>query len=399
MALDFQQVRRQVLELGASAPARELELAKRRELAAEWFTLWKVANTALLEKVRLVVAQYDPAIRCALPLPGHGNRLDLCIPTPDLPSTASLLAADGSQINLDRHSAVDYCLINTGAIQIGHNTGTQPEITVRSWLYYAEELYTATGLISEQSLALQRDVAERGLLAELATGLASPVVAITDGPIELWGAKHTDTEAETEFRENLNKHLHNLARLAELGVATAGYVDKPSADLVIRLLEIAEASGSELQDLRHYHPLRGVSDYDLFAALLAPGERSGVFGIQSQSARQYQDQLGLHFFYMNVGREGHPWIPRVEVPAWVAQNPLLLDTLHAVLVNQCQLVGERPYPYILHRAHEVAVVSQEERDQVTAMISLELRRRGLSSSEVSAKQALKLQPGRKRYTT
>jgi hypothetical protein len=105
----------------------------------------------------------------------------------------------------------------------------------------------------------------------------------------------------------------------------------------------------------------------------------------------------LHFFYLNVGRPGRPWLARVEIPAWVAEDDLMLDTLHATLVQQCQVMGSRPYPYLLHRAHETAVVSLAERDQITQMIVMELRRRGVQVGEESYKQSAKDLSGRTRY--
>jgi hypothetical protein len=172
-------------------------------------------------------------------------------------------------------------------------------------------------------------------------------------------------------------------------VTTAGYVDKPSANLVVRLLEIVETPLADLPQIKDCHPLRGVSDLYIYRDLLAPGERSAIFAMQSQSVKNYTGPLGLHFFYLNVGREGHPWLARVEIPAWVADNPEMLDHLQAVLVHQCQLMGSRPYPYLLHRAHETAVVTQEEKAQVTQMIALELRRRGVEVGEQSYKQSAK----------
>ena len=59
--------------------------------------------------------------------------------------------------------------------------------------------------------------------------------------------------------------------------------------------------------------------------------------------------LALHFFYLNVGAENDDYLARVEIPAWVAENPAQLDTLHAVLISQCRMLGPRPYPYLLHR--------------------------------------------------
>jgi hypothetical protein len=87
----------------------------------------------------------------------------------------------------------------------------------------------------------------------------------------------------------------------------------------------------------------------------------------------------------------------VEIPAWVAENGQMLDTLQATLVQQCRVMGSRPYPYLLHRAHETAVVTLEERDQVTQMIVMELRRRGVPVAEESYKQSAKGLQGRTRY--
>jgi len=75
----------------------------------------------------------------------------------------------------------------------------------------------------------------------------------------------------------------------------------------------------------------------------------------------------------------------------------MLDNLHAVLVHQCRMMGSRPYPYLLHRAHEAAVVSLQEKEQVTQMIALELRKRGVIVGEQSYKQAAKDSAARTRY--
>jgi hypothetical protein len=215
--------------------------------------------------------------------------------------------------------------------------------------------------------------------------------------MELWGAKDNDPDYVSDYQASLADYLLVLKDLSQRNVVTAGYVDKPFAALLVRLLEVADASEEDLPGIRQFHPLRGVRDTDLLAPLLAPGERSAVFVLQSQSSKNYADQLALHFFYLNVGRPGKPWLARVETPAWVAASPQLLDSLHAVLVDQCRILGSRPYPYLLHRAHETAVVSLEERDQVMQMIALELQRQGVPLSGQSNKQALKVSAGRTRY--
>jgi hypothetical protein len=115
--------------------------------------------------------------------------------------------------------------------------------------------------------------------------------------------------------------------------------------------------------------------------------------------QDYQDRLRLHFFYLNVGTAERPWLVRVEVPQWVAQAPALLELLHATLIEQCRALGTRPYPYALHRAHEVAVITREESQQIETMLLAEMQRQGVVVSERSHKQGLKDNSGNKtRYT-
>ena len=95
----------------------------------------------------------------------------------------------------------------------------------------------------------------------------------------------------------------------------------------------------------------------------------------------------------------YPQIARVEIPGWVAADRVKLDLLHAVLLEQCRMLGSRPYPYLLNRAHEIAVVGQEEKEQIEQLLALESRRQGEAVGNPSNKQVGKdsLAMGRKRY--
>jgi hypothetical protein len=396
MSIDFQEVRSQVKQLGELAPQRARDIQELREKALA--TLRDIATDmqVLRQKVHLIVRSHDPNLRCALPADPNLRSLETLnagYPAPALPSTGTLLAADGSQISPDRNLEVQYGLINVGAIQMSLIDGQAPRLFVKSDLLYDQELQTLTGLMSDDDVALLRDLNERSILADLAEQAAPPVITFTDGPMELWGAKNVDSESP--FTRQLDEYLQVLARLARLNVATAGYVDKPFANLVVRLLEVALLDQGRLNEVKEYYPLRGVTDLYLFRRLLQPGERSAVFALQSKSAANYREALALHFFYLNVGRGG---LARVEIPAWVAGDSHLLDSLHAVLIGQCQVMGSRPYPYLLHRAHETAVVTLEEKDQVTQMILIELRQRGVEVDQISNKQGAKDASGsRKSY--
>lgn len=398
MSIDFQQVRQQVQEYGESAAARQRALGELRSLAAELLKEHSQDSEMLRRKVR-TARQSEPTLRCALPPDPElrpAEALDSGFPLPPAPPQATILAADGSQIIPDRHAEVQYGLINLGAIKMRLGSGDAPKEIVSSKLIAGEELFSPSGSPrSEGALALQRDLSERQALSELARQAAAPVITFTDGPMELWGAKEGDELAE--YKDSLEKYRQALEDLHQQQVATAGYVDKPAANLVVRLLEVALCPETEMTKIKDFHPLHGVSDTALLKELLAMGERSAVFAIQSKSASNYPGPLALHFFYLNVGRPGHTHLARVEIPAWVAGQAVLLDSLHAVLVGQCRLMGGRPYPYLLHRAHETAVVSLDEKSQVTQMIVLELRRRGLEVGEISNKQSAKDLDRRTRY--
>ena len=389
MSLDFQQISLKIKEIGAGARQHEEGLAKLRKHASHLLAHYAGRLDELRNQVERA-RQNDPNLRCALPF---NERLDAYYPPAAYPERLTLLAADGSQVAPDRHASVQYGLVNVGAIVMELTSGKPPEISTDSRLLFAEELYTQAGMLTEEAIALRRDIAERKKLLELASKFPPPVVALTDGPVELWGAKGG---GEDEYRHNLQVHLSILSQLQSKDVTVAGYVDKPGADLVVRLLEIAELSEDELKDVRIKHSLRGVTDRWLYSELLPGGHRSSVFGLQSSSRQHYTGSLGLHFFYLNVGDEKHPWLVRVEVPAWVADNESKLKLLHSVLLQQCGIMGARPYPYILHRAHEVAVVTYEERQQVEQMLAVELRRSGGVVEGESAKQSAKNLPGRTR---
>jgi hypothetical protein len=84
----------------------------------------------------------------------------------------------------------------------------------------------------------------------------------------------------------------------------------------------------------------------------------------------------------------------VEIPKWVADDNKKLDILHCVLIEQCKMMGSRPYPYLLHRAHETAVVRYEEKGQVEQLLALELRRIRSEVGDGSNKSSAKGLKGR-----
>lgn len=393
MPVNYQQIKSQIRTWGEKAPQREEKISRLRDTCRQLIS--GLDDAAALEKRIHAARELSPHLRTASPA---GEAPSRCFPLPALESSPLLLAADGSQINPDRHAAVEFCVINVGAFTMqagaGARDASQPAEYVKSDLLTSEELYENDGLVTEEMVALRRDLKERQFIAELAGRIAPPVVALTDGPLELFAGP--ELSRSESFRKLFDEYLQVMAVIAEKRVVTAGYVDKPHSDLLVRMLEISQLGVDELDKAGKERRFLGIIDVDLFIDRLQPGERSAVFKIISPSAEQFSGDLALHFFYLNAGRPGSPWITRVEVPAWAACDKAALGMLHAVLIQQCRMLGNAPYPYVLSRAHEVAVVRMPERDMIEGMLQSELLQRGMAPGRQSNKQHHKNHAGRRR---
>jgi hypothetical protein len=388
MAIDFQQIYTKIKEIGAGARERKKTLEERRARARDLLA----AYASELDALRAVVEaakRADPNLRCALPL---DETLASPYPPPASVPQATLIAADGSQVNPDRHAAIQYYVINVGAIAMQVGSGSTPEVFTDTQLHMLDEFDDT--FFSDSQVALQRDVAERKKLLEMADNRPGTVIALTEGQLELWGA--VDAENAREFEKNLQDYLDVLRALEKRRVITAGYVDKPGANWVSKLLELATIPETELKNHRRNRPLLGVTDRWLFEQILGKHERSAVFALQSKSSEKYADSISIHFFYLNVGDGKHPKIARVDVPFWVVQDTSALNNLHAALIEQAKLMSNAPFPYLLHRAHEIAVVTQREKEQIDQMLALAIRNSGGEVGEISGKQSAKDLPGRTR---
>lgn len=395
MPVDYQNLQQHIHELGIEAVRTEEHLKNKRQQARDLLLEPGIPLENVRNKVLHAVDSHDPNLRCALPRENTSEHLAACIRLPAKPSYGTIIAADGSQINPDRHAEVNYCLINVGAIQMQNGSSDPPKTHVQSHLIYGRDMYAAGRIMTVNTVALKRDLNERKLLAELgAQAQTAPVITFTDGPLELWGS--TDPDTRSTFQNTLLEYHQVLINLQQLKIITAGYVDRPGANLIVRLLEVAMIPTDELPKLAASHPLEGITDLELYQDLLAPGERSAVFSILSNSSRHYRGDIRLNFFYLNVSKHS-PKIARVEIPEWVAVDPEMINALHSALFDQCQVIGGRAYPYLLHRAHEVAVVTLAERDQITQLILNELQLRGFAIGEKSEKQQTKELGGKKRY--
>ena len=393
MPVNLLDIQKKLNDFSSQAQARRQKLARRQEEIINLIEGYADRLDELRDRVARAVEHY-PQLRCAVPC---GEALDAVIPMPDLPARFTVLAADGSQINPSRHARVEFCVINVGLVKMMRGSGMTPEVkTISQLLDYDALFLPAGGMITEGMVALKRDLQEREALLQISENLRPPAISMTDGPLELY---HEPRES-AEFTQTFEKYLDVLRDLSERGLMISGYVDKPGSDLIVRLLELVHMSDEDLASPGQYRRrFGGVRDISLMQGLLnSPGDRSALFAIFSQTAMRYGKELLPHFFYLNVGGAGKPHLARVEVPGWVARDPEAVGKLQAVLMEQAAMMGTRPYPYILHRAHEVAVVTLPEHEHVEGMIVAEFQRRGIPVDEQSYKQYHKdLTTGKTRY--
>ncbi len=388
MPINFQQIRSAIFKFGQEAPAQAKLREENLEKALSLLDQYSQESEKLLDRIQLALFA-NPELRCALPTSENLNTPISVIFTDE---PLILLAADGSQIIPDQHLAVQFGVINVGLMRM--QPGTTPTESIESDLLFAQDIFSEQGfLIGEELIALRRDHKERSHLLQAALEEQQTVLTLTDGPLELF----REGRETAEYKNLLGDYLNILTEMAQNAVLTAGYVDKPRSDLLIRTLELTLLPDDQLSEAGRIRQLPGITDADLYGRVLQPQQRSTLLKLNSSSSKRFSGALAIHFFYLNIGRPGRPQIARVEIPAWVLKHPANIDRIHQQLLDQCQIMGGKAYPYILHRAHEVAMVSYQERQHLLGLLQQTLLSQGLDPGDKSSKQYHKDLSGKTRY--
>ena len=376
MPLNYLQLQPQIEQYSQRASFSRQELASKLQTALELLRDCGRRHSEIRSTLNDRITSRQRGDRCALLAD------EPAVTSSDSPESGSsyiLLASDGSQIVPNSHDALSVALVNTSRLCYQPGSGLAPQVKVFTKFLSDESGQIELGEVSEDLVSLKRDVEEMRVLAEWQNDSGLPVIALGDGPLELFH----QPRSEAEFTRAFDMYQSALSDLRVKGVIAAGYTDRPRASLVVKMLEYMNEGIQQ-------NNLGGLEDLTLFSELLKPGQRSAVFALWSSSSQKYTGSLALHFFYLNAGSEKFPWIARVEIPAWVTVDPQQVSLLQRALLEQCRLMSTRPYPYLLHRAHEEAVVHFDEKEQLISRLAVELQRRGLgvsaSSNKLSAKE-------------
>jgi hypothetical protein len=302
-------------------------------------------------------------------------------PLPTAPADFTVLAADGSHIDVDRHQSARCYLINIGSAVICY--GSHPDATLTSTprLYSDEKdlaLVPPGGgreqLVEGTILGAKRSVEECKALAGLAAGLApeSIALALLDGTLILWGLEaYPDFVTDVLLHQGLLQCLDAMKKLnQDRHLALASYISFPRSTDVVNVLRVAVCP-SNIPDCDKQCPpgkerdcdgVAGVRDRDLFMNLLENGERSALFISPSKIVGEHYGEHRVYFFYLRVGDE----IARIEIPQWVAENTDLLNLTHSLVYDQCK--RGHGYPVTLSEAHEQAVVTGADRENFRQLV-------------------------------
>ncbi len=327
--------------------------------------------------------------RAARPLT-QDTPLNAQIDPPAPPAQATIIATDGSQIVPDRHAAFLYYLINIGVFVYRHGQPETPEpFTVPTIHYLEEGQFEEEFMIGSGQVSIKRDLAEIGTLAKTTWAerdtAVSPLLSILDQRLLYWPIGSTGAAAQA----TVEKWCQAMTDIRRCGALLAGYIDRPGKSSVVTLLQSLTADADfDWKSLGKAGFNRGVTDTYLYSQLLQPGQRSCVF-LDVSPANERFAAIDPHnqvcFFYLNPGQRGNA-IARVDIPLWVAEQPTAVAQVHALIYDQCQILGD--YPYVLARADEMAVVGRRDQADLDFMIERHMAREGLEGN-ITAKAGSK----------
>jgi hypothetical protein len=306
-------------------------------------------------------------------------------PPPVMPSDFSIIATDGSQIDVDRHQSARCYLINIGRVRLDYGKDSGADLQSLPQLCAdATDLVISSGtreqVVEGALLNIKRSVDECRHLADMAAELPASrtALALIDGSLILWGLsskEYPDFIVEELLDKGFIKCLDDMMALAqERPLALSSFISFPRSTDVVNVLRLAvcphetadcdKFCGEINIGKRPCDVVSGVQDRDLFDNLLDTGERSALFTSQSKIVKESYGRHRVNFFYMKLDDE----IARVEIPEWVARDAVKLGMTHALLLDQCR--RGQGYPAALSEAHEQAVVSGADRRNFQQLVEI-----------------------------
>jgi hypothetical protein len=328
--------------------------------------------------------------------------LDTRIVIDPAPYSHSVFATDGSQIAPSHHE-VAYCyLLNIGRVMLHYGQNLHPLLdSLPEVVYRTEDLYAARrwGIRTEEWLGHRRTVLEAEYLAAMACHWVNPpgahtgpCLALVDGTLIYWFLENLPQAARTQI---LPPILSAWERLRQARIPLISYISASRGTEAMNLLRLhacphttphcAHHCDDYQAENRHtpcqvFEPLR---DATFWQTLLSPGERSPLWQSTLGILETYPPEHRVCFCYVHGGAE----VGRVEFPAWLAADSVLLNQALAIVLAQVN--KGFGYPIALAEAHNQAVIRSGDRRHFFALLEQQLVKSGLHNIGPSHKEARK----------
>ncbi len=371
----------QHLTVEATASRQRLDLAQ------------KLLAAAYAQQAELVQRQQKWRDRmlftAAAPVEPLNTRIDLPVP----PAVHTVIATDGSQIAPNHHE-IAYCyLLNVGRVVLHYGQNRQPLLDSLPEVFYRfEDLYISRqwGIRTEEWMGYRRTASEATVLAELACAAQNqvPTLAMVDGSLVYWFLEQLPNEARDRI---LPPILDAWSHLRNSGIPIIGYLSASRSGEALNFLRL-QACTHKVPDCMTFCPnqlektpcqvLDPLRDTALWTVQLQPGQRSALWRSSARILDLYGDHA-IYFCYVHVGTE----IARIDLPAWVAENSVLLDQSLGLMLAQVQ--KGYGYPVALAEAHNQAVVRGGDRARFFALLEQQMIKAGLRNVGTSYKEARK----------
>jgi hypothetical protein len=391
MSLDLTKVSRQVYQMSGELLYDSTMLQARLAQLRQRYHEYAGAEETIARKVDLS----HKTMTGLLARPTALEPFDLVRDAAPAPPTYTLVATDGSQIEVDRHAMATCYLINIGRVYLRYGTQPAAHLSSQPDLYYRDEdLYLVEGAkripIEGNYLSARRDMQELAALEALSRvspGETPPDLALLDGTLMRWILGGAEKVVQEKL---LHPYLESLDEMQRRAIPVASYISRPRHTELMGISRLMHCPYVDLEagqgarcnqcpDVAAERPIscspcNGLTDADLLLGMFKDGQRGPLFTSMSRiNIETYGTHL-VHFFYMRVGRE----VARVEMPQWVATDPARVDLVHSLVYDQC--IKGQGYPVVLARAHEQAVVRTTDRRAFERLVARTLLKANLPAA-------------------
>ncbi|MBI2353149.1 DNA double-strand break repair nuclease NurA [Candidatus Dependentiae bacterium] len=278
-----------------------------------------------------------------------------------------ILSVDGSQVYYDKHQGPECYLINIGAIFFNYKRiESSVFLSSQPQLFFLTDQNREHG--SQDFINLHREELELKQALELTEQFVinheqKNHLVLLDGSIIFFQIDQQWQENKESF---LHKYLKILHKFYEKNILIAGYLSFPRNKELVNILKLisVQFDQSILSQALLFNQL---TDMHITAFFLEKGYRSTIFKSTAPISYAYPSELKPYFCYLNIGVE----IVRLEFPAWIAEQEVLVDKICKLAYDQAQKgLG---YPVCLFEAHEQAVIKTIDKNFVYTMLQKRMK--------------------------